>query len=163
MTIKVTYKVRHDLEQILAKAEDISPVMQKVRLTLLAPKAKAAWQKSGLKSRTGQLEQAITPWSGKRSTGVTLRTKRGRDLVLPKASIHMSGAKKQKWKKKQTGKVKAHKRGWSSVSEYERRNPGSPWGDIKARPFFLKRNALSAAEQTTIAAMVERHILAKAK
>lgn len=122
------------------RIKDFSPVMETIRQSYMVPAARSAWAGSGLVSRSGELESAITPFSGKVSAGVGIRTVKGRDLVLPKAAVHTFGRKKfanKRRRNKKTGK-------------YFRR---SPWGDIPARPFTpdnLPAAAKAGAEQLIV-------------
>lgn len=109
-----------ELARLLIK--DFSPVMTTIKDRFMVPLARASWTASGLHSRSGELEGAITPFAGKVSAGIGVRTVKGRDLVLPKAIVHTYGRKK--W---------ANKRGFNRKTGKSRRR--SPWGDIPARPF----------------------------
>jgi len=122
------------------RIKDFSPVMAQIKDRFMAPAARAAWAASGLHSRSGELEGAVTPFAGKVSAGVGVRTIKGRDLVLPKAIVHTYGRKK--WANKRTINRKTGK--------YKRR---SPWGDIQARPFTpneLPAGAKAEAEQMIV-------------
>lgn len=122
------------------RIKDFSPVMQTIRDRYMQPASRSAWAGSGLVSRSGELEAAITPFAGKVSAGVGIRTVKGKDLVLPKAVVHTFGRKKfanKRRRNKKTGK-------------YFRR---SPWGDIPARPFTpdtLPSSAKAGAEQLIV-------------
>ena len=106
-----------------SKIQDFSPVTEKIRSSYLVPLAARSWSASGLHSRTGDLHAAVTPFSGKMSIGIGLRTNRGKDLILAKAATHTFGRKKF-----------SNKRGknWKRLQFRKR----SPWGDIPARRFI---------------------------
>ena len=142
-----------DLTRLLVK--DFSPVMEKVRARYMSPMAWQAWSRSGLRSHTGELKGAVTPFSGKVSAGIGFRTKRGKDLVLPKVYTHTFGQRRMfKWKKK-----------------YMRKNPKrafgtwvggrgvSPWGDVPARPFIPSEFPVHMQEP--VRDMVREYLLAK--
>lgn len=99
------------------KIKNFSPVMARIRDRYMRPMARRSWAASGLNRISGELKAAITPFAGKRSSGVGLRTWKGRDLVLAKAVVHTYGKKKHEY----------HRR---------RNRKKSPWGDIPARPFM---------------------------
>lgn len=101
------------------RVKDFSPVMEKISRRYLKTMARRGWSASGLHSISGELKRAITPFDGKRSAGVGLRTSKGRDKVLPKAIAHTYGVKKHSGKRRS--------------SKTTRR---SPWGTIPARPFM---------------------------
>lgn len=122
------------------RVKDFTPVMEAIKQRFMEPMAHASWAASGLHSRTGELEGAITPFSGKVSAGVGVRTTKGRDLVLPKAIVHTYGRKK--W---------ASKRGFNRKTKQAKRR--SPWGDIPARPFIpqdMPAGYKAAAEQMIV-------------
>lgn len=122
------------------RVRDFTPVMEEIRDVYMAPAAKMAWEASGLHSRSGELEGAVTPFSGTVSSGVGIRTVKGRDLVLPKAITHTYGRKKFSNKRRINRKT----------GKYRRR---SPWGDIPARPFTpeeLSGTAKAGAEKMIV-------------
>ncbi len=149
--------VTNELARIAELADDLTPVMNRIRGEVFSPAIAPSWALSGLHSASGELRQAITAWSGKRSAGITLRTRKGRDLVLPKAMTHTKGRSKQAKAKKKILTIKGHSRGGRSVLGHERRNPGAPWGDIPARPFFPDDNILATAAGL-IETMITEHI-----
>lgn len=130
--------VGEELRRLVVK--DFTPVMEQIRDKFMVPAAKTAWAASGLQSRSGELEAAITPFAGKTSAGVGVRTIKGRDLVLPKAIVHTFGRKKfanKRRRNRKTGK------------DFRR----SPWGDIPARPFTptsMSSAVLKTAEQMVV-------------
>lgn len=104
------------------RVKDFTPVMQQIQAKYMEPAAAAAWDGSGLHSRSGELQRAVVTFAGKVSAGVGIRTVKGRDLVLPKAVTHTFGRKKftnKRRRNRKTGKL------------FRR----SPWGDIPAREF----------------------------
>lgn len=108
---------------LMWRVRDFSPVLSQAKSLYMQPMARRAWASSGLKSKSGALKKAITPFSGKSSLGVWLRTSKGKDLVLAKANVHTYGRKKHENRQGINRKTGA------------RRRP-SPWGDIPARPFM---------------------------
>lgn len=125
------------------RIRDFGPVMEKIRDRYMAPAARSAWAASGLRSRSGELEKSITPFAGKVSSGVGVRTVLGRDLVWPKAVVQSYGRKKfanKRRRNKKTGK-------------YFRR---SPWGTIPARPFTP--DSLSGSAKTDAEDMIVEFI-----
>ena len=140
MKVKISDGISKHIAELARKVRDLSPAMRRIRREVLEPLIPAAWAKSGLHSRTGELRKAMGAWGRKRSAGLALRTKKG--LVLPKAIAHMFGAKAGQWKKKREYEV----RGISGKS-FKRKNAGSPWGAIPARPFFPRISAIRAHER----------------
>ncbi len=133
--------VNQALDRLGRAALDFSPAMRRIEKEVIAPLIGPAWQISGLIARSGALRNAVTPWSGKRSAGVTLRAGRGsydKELVHAKAATHTFG--REKWSNKQgyrRSKYRGRKKRY--LLKKKRR---SPWGDIPARPFFPKESTL---------------------
>ncbi len=144
------------LRKTVKKTRNLSQVMRKVEQLIMKPLKSMAWQKSGLESRSGELEGAVQTWHGKKSAGVSVHTSPGRDLVIPKATMHTEGAKKGKYRRKQRYRVKTHSRRGKNVRRHERRNAGSPWGNVEARGFIP--TGLSAADIQRAAKMIEDFI-----
>ena len=162
MTMKGDIAIELELDRIADRARDFSPVMERIRDKVFAPAIGPAWASSGLHELTGELRDATTAWSGKRSAGVTLRTSKGKDLVLPKAATHTNGRAKQAKVRKKTVRIKAHTRGGKSVGGYERKNLGGPWGDIPARPFF-PADEVFTREESKMKTMIEEYLCAAAR
>jgi|LGOV01.1.fsa_nt_gb phage gpG-like protein len=112
---------RFDATMARLRIKDYSPVMQKISDRYLKTMARRGWSGSGLHSVSGELEKAITPFHGKRSAGVGIRTTKGKDKVLPKAITHTYGARKGSFPQGPKGRRSGRK---------------SPWGRIPARPFM---------------------------
>ena len=142
--------VTRSLDLLGRAALDLGPAMRRIEKEIISPLIGPAWQRSGLIARSGALRDAVTPWSGKRSAGVTLKARRGsydKGLVHAKAAAHTLGRKKWSSKRavykaglrvsKKTGKLK-----WSKRAHREWVEVKSPWGDIPARPFFPKESTL---------------------
>jgi hypothetical protein len=160
LTITLTDTATAQLDRLGGRMADLSPVMRRIEREMFAPSIGPAWAKSGLKSRSGELRKAATAWHGKVSAGVTLRTRKGRDLVLAKASTHLQGRKKQAFKKKDFIKVAGHTRMGRPVQPFSRKNPGSPWGRISKRPFFPVESQF-AIQLATIKNMIATYIHAE--
>jgi hypothetical protein len=133
-----------ELQRLLVR--DFTPVMAKIRDRYMEPLARSAWASSGLKSRTGELAGAVTPFAGKVSAGIGLRTTKGKDLVLAKAYAHTFGRKKASSKRGVNRKTRKYKR-------------PSPWGDIPARPFIP--SALPSHLREPIENMIKEYIRAR--
>ena len=125
-----------DLARLAQALRDMKPALKRIEREILRPLAETAWMQGGVQSRTGELRQAITPWSGKRQAGVTIR--RGSGLAIPKAGLLMKGAKKHKFKKRAKYTV-FHPR---TNRPFARKNLGSPWGRVRKRAFFPTRQEL---------------------
>lgn len=150
--VKLTLKdgITPELERLIKRSRNLSPAMRKIELRIMSPLKRKAWAKSGLKSRSGELRDSIKTWHGKKSAGISVHTLPGKDLVIPKAITHTRGAKRGSYTKKREYKVRGYRRGGVSVPEHYRRNAGTPWGNIPARPFVPDKmsgsDALRAAE-----------------
>lgn len=136
ITIDVRDYMTPAMQELAKKARNLSPAMKKIDQQVMTPLKSRAWAGSGLHSQSGELEEAVQTWHGKKSAGVALHTPAGRTLVTPKAVIHTEGAKAGKFVKKARRPVRAHKRGAVRVSRYTRSNYGAPRGDIPAREFI---------------------------
>lgn len=124
--VQVNESVVPKLQELLKRSGDLSPAMQRIQREVFDPLAAQAMARSGLRSRSGALFGAVTPFSGRVSAGVGLRAQGGRrdkGLVFAKASTHTFGRKKFSNKRRVNKKT----------GVYFRR---SPWGDIPARPFI---------------------------
>lgn len=139
------------LGKITDGLENMTPAMSRIESSVFKPLAISSWASSGITSRTGELKQAITPWSGKRSAGVSLRTRKGRDLVLPKAHTFMKGCKGREFKRKDEYKVTRN----SKI--FMRKNLGSPWGAIKKRRFFPTKSLL-ISQMDRIEQIISRYL-----
>lgn len=128
--MKTLDEISPELGKLAKALRNMRPAMKRIEREVFVPMVVTSWLRGGLRSRTGELRKSITPWSGKTSAGVSVRTKRGRDLVLPKAFTFLEGRRAKQFKKKDTYKVK---RGGTT---FDRKNAGSPWGAIPRRPFF---------------------------
>jgi len=138
------------LRRLAKRSEDLSPIMRKIEQEVFAPEAEAAWAASGLHSKSGELKSAITPFAGKVSSGVGLRSYKGRDLVWPKAVTHTFGRKKG-----------SNKPGRSRVRRMFLRKYQTPWGDIPARPFIPSESDIRA-RSGRIMKLIEEYINADA-
>jgi len=136
-----------ELQALLKKAKNLRPVFRQVEKNIMAPLAMTAWGRSGLKSQTGELKGAITPWAGRYSVGVTLRQKKGADLIAAKGHTHMKGRKKGKGYKNRglprKTIVRSYLRQGHPVKKYARLTQ-PPWGDIPSRPFFVTKADVAA-------------------
>lgn len=157
--VTVNENVTKKLRRLLRIARNLAPAMRQIERRILMTPIYGAWQRSGLRARSHELRRAVQAWSGKRSAGVSLRSKRGRDLVLPKAFTHTFGAHKQQWHGRGANRASyAVTRGGTT---FRRRNPGSPWGAIPARPFFPDR-ARYEAQRDRMADIITSYILSRA-
>lgn len=161
MDIKMTVKdnLTPALKRIAKRGDDLMPVMDRIENEIMKPMRTAAWGSSGLRSRSGELRNAIATWHGKYSAGITLRSKAGRDLILPKAATHMGGAKKGSFgrQRKSAFKVKGYFANGRRVKAYTKKAGVFPWGDIQARVFFPEEVALER-KRSAIIAMIKEHI-----
>lgn len=138
------------LRKLAQRCSDLSPVMRKIEREVFEPAARSAWASSGLRSKSGELKSAITPFAGKVSSGVGLRSYKGKDLVWPKAVTHTFGRKK--------GSAKPRS---SRVRRLFLRKYQSPWGDIPARP-FIPSEADVRSHGNKIINLIEEYINADA-
>lgn len=138
------------LARLAKKSSDLSPVMRKIEQEIFEPEARAAWEASGLHSKSGELKEAITPFAGKVSSGVGLRSYKGRDLVWPKAVTHTFGRKKGSNKPRS-----------SRVRRMFLRKYQTPWGDIPARPFIPSESDIRE-KSAKIMKLIEDYIHADA-
>lgn len=121
-----------NLARIAQALRDMRPAMTRVKQEIFRPLAAASQAQAPFK--TGELRQAITPWSGKFSAGISIRR---RGLVIPKAALLLKGSAAHKFKKRAKYRVRSRK-----GNIFERRNVGSPWGRVRRRRFFPARNEL---------------------
>lgn len=161
MSAKITVKndATKRLRKLLRVARNLAPAMRQIERRVLMVPIAGAWQRSGLRARSHELRKAVQAWSGRRSAGLSLRSKRGRDLVLPKAYTHTFGAHKQQWHGK--GKNRASYKVTRGGSTFDRKNPGSPWGAIPARPFFPDTGRFTA-QRDRMGEIITRFILEQA-
>lgn len=148
------------LSKMARNLDDFTPVMARVEREILKPMRLSAWAGSGLHSRTGQLLGAVTPWHGKTSAGITLKTKRGSDLILAKAATHSRGAAKGSFdrRKKKQWKVKGYTTGSGrKVRAHIKRGGVFPWADIPAREFFITKQDLEN-QKPRVGAMIQEYL-----
>ena len=162
MSAKITVKndATKRLRKLLRVARNLAPAMRQIERRVLMVPIAGAWQRSGLRARSHELRKAVQAWSGRRSAGLSLRSKRGRDLVLPKAYTHTFGAHKQQWHGK--GAFKSEYPVFrKSGRAFMRKNPGSPWGAIPARPFFPDTGRFTA-QRDRMGEIITKFILEQA-
>jgi hypothetical protein len=141
------------LEKLIRKTRDLTPAMKEVELLVMRPLKYKAWRESGLTSRSGELEDSVQTWHGKKSAGISVKTLPGKDLVIPKAVTQMSGRKSGSATRKRHYRVRKYNRGAVAVGSYTRTSSGSPWGDIPARPFIPQ--VFSAMDVRRISSIIE--------
>lgn len=134
------------IEQLVKQGKDLAPAMAEIKRSVFSGLAVRSWGRSGLHVQSGELLRSITPFSGKVSAGIGLRSKKGRDLVWPKAVTHTFGRKKG-----------SSKRRMGRNGKYRRL---SPWGDIPARPFIPVETDVRVFEQH-ITRIIEDHLNAQ--
>lgn len=144
------------LLKLVKRSRNLKGAMADIERQVLAPKKAAAWQRSGLKSDSGELEDSVTLWHGKKSAGVTVKSKPGHDKVIPKATLHVQGARKGHYVKHSRIRVKSHTRSGRRVSGYTRKNIGSPWGNVPARDFLPR--SFSFADKRRIETIIRRYV-----
>ncbi|MGV0961862.1 MAG: hypothetical protein ACOYB1_18710 [Limnohabitans sp.] len=159
----ITFEVKDMISPHLARmakhVSNFTPVMARVEREVLKPLRLTAWGRSGLRSRSGQLFAAVETWHGKRSAGVTLKSDRGHDLILPKAMTQAHGAKKNAFsrRRKKQWKVKSYSRIGLNIRAHVKSKGPLPWGDIPARPFVPDERDLRQ-HQEKISQMVGGYI-----
>lgn len=121
-----------NLAHLAQALHDMRPALKRIEREIFRPLAETARAQAPF--RTGELRQAITPWSGKFSAGLSIRR---RGLVIPKAALLLKGSAAHKFKKRAKYRVRSRK-----GNVFERRNTGSPWGRVRRRRFFPTRNEL---------------------
>lgn len=136
MTLDIRDGITPAMKRKLKRTRDMSSAMRKIETTVIRPLRSRAWSGSGLESQSGELKDSVTTFHGKKSAGLSVRSKAGHDLIIPKAVTHLRGAKRYAFRKKSRARVKSHHRDGAKVRSYSRRNPGSPWGRIKKRGFL---------------------------
>ena len=156
MTLKQTDGISPAMLQVLKKTRNLKPAMRRVELLVLQPMRVTEWASSGLKSRSGELRDAVQTFSGKKSAGLAVHSKPGHDLIIPKAITHTRGAKKHEFRKRQRSTVKSYHRAGRKVRGYVRRNRGGPWGAVPKRPFIP--TAFNAAQQLRIRKILGEYI-----
>jgi hypothetical protein len=168
ITLQLTETVSPMLKGLIKRSGNLSPAMQRIKKEVFTPLAFSAWSRSGLHRRSGALQDAITPFAGKFSSGVGLRAGKGRrdkGLVFAKAHAHTFGRKK--WSSKRAifrrglrlSSKGIHK--WSNKILDSWRTVRSPWGDIPARPFIPNESDIKIHE-TRIKAIIEEYLNAQA-
>ena len=139
IVISANDQMSPDLARLAQALRDRRPALKRIEREVFRPLADAARAKAPFK--TGELRGAIQPWSGTkpkaRQAGVSVKVKHG--LAIPKAALLLRGAKKHKYKKRDTYKVRSKK-----GNEFDRKNVGSPWGRVRKRPFFPGKQELMA-------------------
>lgn len=127
------------MRRLIKKTRNMTPAMKKIETKIIKPMKSTAWAGSGLKSHSGELQDSVKTWHGKKSTGLSVHSSPGRDLIIPKAVAQLRGAKKHAYRKHQRIRVKRHSRSGRRIKGYIRTNKGAPWGKVKARKFLPTR------------------------
>lgn len=156
VTLTADDGISADLSRRIKRARDMRPAMKEVERQVMQPLRASAWKSSGLKSRSGELKKSVVTFAGKKSAGISVHTTPGHDLVIPKAVTLSEGRRRREHRKRDRTAVKSHTRKGRRISGYVRRNVGSPWGNIKARPFIPDR--FSGAETSKITAILTRYL-----
>jgi len=165
ITINIDDKISPALARLARNATSMAPAMQKIESRILKPLRLSALGSSGITPRTGELFAAVDTWSGRVSAGITLRSKPGKDLIIPKASTMMKGAQKNSYgrRRKKQWTVKAYSRttasGTFTVQRHSKSKGPLPWGNIPARPFFPKEQQL-VGRMADISAIISEHLTA---
>jgi len=159
ISVDVNDHISPSLQRMAKNISDFRPVMARVEKEIFKPLRLAHWGRSGLRSRSGELFASVETWHGKRSAGVSLKTKAGHDLVIPKAMTQSRGAKKNAFSKrrKKQWKIKSHIRRGVKISAHVKSKGPLPWGDIPARPFMPEDQDLKQ-HQSAIGKMVGEYI-----
>ena len=159
MSAKVTVKdeATKKLRRLLRVARNLAPAMRQIERRILMVPIAGAWQRSGLRARSGELRRAVQAWSGRRSAGLSLRIV---GLARAKARTHTFGAHKQQWHGRGKNRASYAVTG-KSGAKFQRRNPGSPWGAIPARPFFPDTSRLTA-QKDRMGEIITKFILEQA-
>lgn len=138
--INIADSMTPELEYLAVRVKNLAPAMQQIELQVMAPLKRMAWSDSGIKSETGEIKKAVETFSGKRSAGVGFKTgglgRTDAGLAVARGSLLTRGARKHQYRRHRRVTVKAHSRRGMVISEHLRDNHGSPWGDVKARPFL---------------------------
>lgn len=147
------------IQRLSKHVTNFTAVMARVEKEIFKPLRITAWGRSGLRTRSGELFAAVSTWHGKRSAGVTLKSDRGHDLILPKAATQAHGAKKNAFsrRRKKQWKVKSHIRHGIKIKAHTKSKGPLPWGDIPARPFMPDEQDLEQ-RKSTIGRMTEEYI-----
>lgn len=156
VSLSVRDGISPELQRLLKKSRNLSPAMKKIENQVMKPLKVKAWQGSGLKSRSGELRDAVETWHGKKSSGISIRTTPGKDLVIPKAVFHTDGAKRGQYNNKDRYKVSKHSRRGRNVRKHTRRNAGAPWADVPARKFIPEE--LGSTGTTAAVKILEEHL-----
>lgn len=145
-----------ELQRLLKRAGDLSPGLKKVEDGVLRPLKRRAWSGSGIRSRSGELKESVVTFHGKRSAGISVHTVPGKDLIIPKAHTLTKGAKRHQFRVKKPPLVRAYRRLGRLVAPHRRFMIGTPFGDVKARPFVPKR--LEPADERKAAEIIKEHM-----
>ena len=157
--IEIKDHISPTLQRMAKHITNFKPVMARVENEVFKPLRITAWGRSGLRSRSGELFAAVKTWHGERSAGVTLKSDRGHDLILPKAMTQTQGAKKNAFsrRRKKQWKVKGYSRRGVKVKAHTKSKGPLPWGDIPARQFMPKDRDLEQ-HKAAIGRMTEEYI-----
>lgn len=156
VTLSISDGISPEMDMLLKKTRNLKKAMKQVEQRVFNPLRRKAWARSGLQSQSGELKNSVEAWSGKKSAGVSVHSNAGSDLVIPKGLTHMRGARRHEFKKRNRATVKSHGRAGQSVRSHQRRNTGSPWGDVKKRQFIPQR--LSGSDTQKIVKILMDHI-----
>ena len=149
MRIRVRDGITPDLARLMRAVRNMRPAMERVRRGVLDPMIPEFWSASGLRSRSGELRRAVTTRALSKSAKILVNVK---GKVLPKAVTHLRGAQARQYRKKETYKVRSKK-----GNEFDRTNPGSPWGAIPSRRFFPRVKDVRA-RQSRIVEIITRFL-----
>lgn len=155
--VTVNENVTKKLRRLLRIARNLAPAMRRIERRILMAPIAGAWQRSGLRARSHELRRAVQAWSGKRSAGLSLRNV---GLARAKARTHTYGAHKQQWHGRGAFKTE-YPVFRKSGRAFMRKNPGSPWGAIPARPFFPDTSRFTA-QKDRMAEIIGKFILEQA-
>lgn len=152
MPVHVTDTVTLALRRLARSVSNLQPVMRQIEQRCLKTAVPLSWARSGLKARTGELKRAVRTEATRRQAKIIVDTTRGRDLVLPKLFAHEYGMAKGAYRRK--ARVKVTRKG----KTFTRRNPGAPWGDVRARPFLPDAGRI-LAQKERMRRMIEQYLL----
>lgn len=154
VTLDIRDGITPELERLIKKSRNLRPAMRKIELLVNRPLRSRAFKSSGIKSHTGRLRDTVETWHGRKSAGISVHAK---GLDFAKAATLARGAKRHSFRKRRKYvSIRGHNRGRSQVKAHERRNAGSPWGNIKARPFIPTR--LSAGDVQRVVSIIKDHL-----
>lgn len=151
--INIRDSLSPELNKLAKKVKNLSKPMGQVEREVMSPLRKKAWGNSGINVETGEIRKSVKTFSGKKSAGVNLKA---RGLTAARAVLLSNGAKKRQYRRKNKTFVRSHTRKRHTVKAYFRRNLGSPWGKIKARPFVPTR--LSGSDRRKILKIVSEYV-----